>query len=58
MGWNQIGLVNAPIGPDLADKFHPFASPIRRKIPQHRSELAIDLYEEAIKDQKAALQRP
>ncbi|WP_406700803.1 hypothetical protein V5E97_18610 [Singulisphaera sp. Ch08] len=58
VGWNQIGLVNAPLGPDLASKFHPFSSPIRRKIPDHRIEIEINLYEEAIKDQNAALRRP
>ena len=58
VGWNQIGLVNAPLSPDQAAKFHPFSSPIRRKIPNRRSEIEIDLYLEEIQDQKAVLQRP
>lgn len=58
VGWNQIGLVNVPVHPDQARKFHPFSSPIRRMIPHGRSEIEIDLYVEEIKDQKAALKRP
>lgn len=58
VGWNQIGLVNAPISRSQAGLFHPFSSPIRRKIPSRGIELEIDLYVEEIQAQKAALPRP
>lgn len=58
VGWNQIGLVNAPIDRGLALEFHPLSSPIRRKIPADRSEIEIDLLDEAIKSQKAVMRQP
>jgi hypothetical protein len=61
VGWNQIGLVNAPIGLELAQEFHPLSSsprPLRRKIPAHRSEIKIDLYVEALRKKKAAPRTP
>ena len=49
VGWNQIGLVAAPIHPGFANDFHPFSSSIRRQIPAHGGEITIDLLEESFK---------
>jgi hypothetical protein len=59
VGTNQVGLVAAPVGSLLAQRFHPMRSPIRRAIPAGPSTtLTIDLIEEAVHHQPAPPSNP
>jgi len=49
VGWNQVGISNAPIGRDLLHLFHPLGSPIRREVPTEGSKIELELLEEAVK---------
>jgi hypothetical protein len=54
VGENLIRLVNAPMESPLAYRFRSFASPIRRKIPEHGGEpITVDLFEETVRVQTA-----
>src|SRR5690348_149716 len=52
IGWNRIGVVGTPLDPGFAGRFHPFGSPIRRRIGPHASALELDLLMEARQSQR------
>lgn len=53
VGWNMIGVADAPLAPRVGGIFHPLSSPIRRRITEQSSPLRIDLLEEAARWEKA-----
>lgn len=43
VGWNRIGVVGAPLAPGVSGMFHPFTSPIRRRITSAAPSFELDL---------------
>lgn len=58
VGWNRIGVVGTPLPPSFTGMFHPFASPIRRRIPPHPTRIELDLMTEARPSQRTQSDQP